>query len=183
MSYYLRVFSTLKWKGKFVCRNCKSKIYYELSDFSRKCANCKRKESLTASTALHGLKIDMDIVLQVFVSIQDKWQKAYYGWETSRQGLVQPRPSNKDIASLYDIEAKQVWRLINAVTSWLPPVFHKPNKKVDEMWFRGVKKENRPRYYALYKLLFDGNSPRREEEILYILIHKKIARNLNSYDL
>lgn len=168
ITQYHRDIEELKWGNGFKCRHCNFHIAYKLPDLSRKCAKCKRKESLIAHTAFHGLRIELDIAMNILFAIQSHWNEYLRGHEHGNRQGQQARLSVKDLALMFKIDPKMVWRFLNRIIEWLPRSFHKRNSDVEQIWFQGIDKKNRLRYYALYNFLIEGN----EFQYLEILVNK-----------
>jgi|SRR6185312_15551038 len=179
---YRRQLAEIKWGDnlkKFKCQHTKDgkKCGYHIAirqpDYSMKCAKCKCVESATAHTAFHGLGIDLDTAMNILFAIQSHWQEYIRSHELANRQGEQARLSVRDLALMFKIEPKMVWRFLNRIIDWLPKSYYKKNNSVDEVWFQGVDKKNRLRYYALYNFLIESS----DSEYLEILCNKKPHQN------
>lgn len=189
ISEHHRKIAYIKWHKGFKCRNpkCKGNRAYVLPDLAHKCSVCKRKESVTAHTAFHGLGIDIDKAMGMLESIVLQWHD-FEGnrfedeFEVSKQG-ENARLSVRDLAKRFSTDPKKVWRFLNSIMDWLPKSFYKKTEFGEpyDDWFIGIDKKSRLRYLALYNFLFDSNEF-RPEYILEILVNKKGSTDDDFWD-
>ena len=62
----LKLISSIKWEGGFVCRKCGGTNYCKgKTVFSRRCTRCKKEESATAHTIFHRCKIPINKAMEI----------------------------------------------------------------------------------------------------------------------
>lgn len=199
---YLKQIAEIKWQKGFKCRKCKHREAYQNKvNYSMKCKQCKCVESVTANTAFAGLK---KIALSRAVNSLIFLQENYIEWDANqdftsdlyvRGGLKYLKDKKEMIAGtiarppLYvlsewlGVRSEAAWYFMKKITDWLPR-WTKQNIQTPSFWFPHEKYENKM-YNALFNLLFNDESdrdanksftPRTEEEILELLIFKKLLK-------
>lgn len=125
----LQEISDAKWAKGFVCRNCGNDTYYNIgTEFSRKCAACKKLDTVTAETIFSKIRMPIEHALIIIKTMLNE--------RTSKLTEVLQYIENR-----YGIEldVKSTWKLISKVEKAVPlyPVQYDRTLVIATLNFKG----------------------------------------------
>ena len=190
---YLDKILELKIHKNYTCKKCGSKEFYfrKVSNaIICKTKHCNYEEGVTANTAFHGLRIPISVAMDILEGIQKNYKlfrqeisKGFsieelneldYLFDGEKNIHFKARLSLDKLSVKYKIEKNSIDSFLKRIGNWMPKKYSLKSEAEPE-WYSGLKNnESKKVYTALFNLLFDDWQPRDEDDILYILVKKRI---------